>query len=125
MMSMRRRLSKFAFRWLPMPGCLLHARREYGYSWRELVSAWRRAKARPDESVLGLFPRSKAVEFYSALARRSHDEAVTYRCIEGCCSVWWHPFRGNLGGAGPAGCPCDERDDPRDLSLGPISGTHE
>src|SRR5690606_28850229 len=54
--------------------------------------------------------------FFATVARRMCDECGTSVSGEGCCSVRWHPDRGNGGGAGPADCPCQELDDPRDVT---------
>lgn len=52
-------------------------------------------------------------EFIRAVVRCKNDECVAYRCVNGCCVVLWHPHFGNTGGMGPAGCSCDDMEDPR------------
>lgn len=94
---------------------MFYARRQYGYPWLYLVRTWRAARPTGRKSVLGR-ELGRLDEFFAALIERSHVEARLYTCVNGSCSVIWHPRRGNLGGGGPAGCSCDELEDPRDLT---------
>ena len=61
------------------------------------------------------FPKDVTHIFFSLSAHRQYEEAEKYICIYGCCSVLWLNGK-NLGGLGPAGCPCDDMADPRDLT---------
>lgn len=97
---------------------IFHARKYYGYEWSWLVRTWLTSKGGED-SILG-GEKTRGVDFYSKCAHRSHEEAVHYACVYGTCTVIWHPKRGNMGGMGRPGCPCDDMDDPRDLERGPL-----
>lgn len=67
-----------------------------------------------EESLREMWDASAGHEdFVMKAAHRKYEECTTYLCVNGCCSVDWHPALGNIGGAGPAGCSCDDLDDPR------------
>lgn len=100
---------------------IFYAKREYGYSLRSLWAVWRVSKAE-DRPLFSdsRFPHTRTVDFFSRVAGRAHDDSEIYQCVNGCCTVIWHPKRGNTGGMGPAGCSCDDLQDPRDLVRGMI-----
>lgn len=103
-------------------GSILYIRRKHGWPLREIVAMW--VKAGLDRRI-GLIDwlhpegRTQGDNFFSAAARRMYDEATNWYCVEGCCVVIWSQGK-NVGGYGTPGCPCDEMDEPRDLSRGPI-----
>lgn len=108
----------FIFKHFPWTS-IFYARKHYGFEWLWLIRAWRDAEAGTD-SVLG-GEKDKAEDFFYRCAHRSNEEVIEYQCVNGCCVVLWHPKRGNTGGYGPAGCSCDDLDDPRDLERGPLN----
>ena len=96
---------------------IFYAKREYGYSLRSLAKIWKVSRAE-DSSIFGKFPRTRTLDFFSRVADRAHKDSDIYQCIYGTCTIIWHPKRGNTGGMGPAGCPCDDMSEPRDLITG-------
>lgn len=111
------KLHNLAYKLIPGPYLVVYAKSAYGYSWRDLIRTWRESSDQSRESFLGM-PIDRGVDFFSRLADRQGEECTTYTCVYGCCWIEWHPKKGNLGGGGPAGCPCDGMDDPRDMSTG-------
>lgn len=107
----------FIFKHAPWTS-IFHARKHYGYEWKWLFKAWRNSTGGQDKVFGGTKTRTE--DFYSQCAHRSYEECVLYACVFGTCTVLWHPTRGNVGGAGRPGCPCDDMDEPRDLERGPI-----
>lgn len=116
--------SNFAYKYLPWT-CIIYAwRNRYGSLWA-LTKLYIQTKPRtePDwlEQQLGLEPdKSKQATFLHNVVKMKNEENVRYRCVYGTCVVFWHPRRGNQGGGGAPGCPCQEMDDPRDLKRGPL-----
>lgn len=51
---------------------VVYAKRKYPYSWKYLWETWRVSHARP--SSHDMFEVTKAVDFYSRLARRKYTE---------------------------------------------------
>jgi hypothetical protein len=94
---------------------ILYARRTYGYSFADLIGYWNAAKV--------LCPSDPGTEFFAPLAHRSYEESTNWYCVNGCCVVIWDAKRGNQGGYGPAGCSCDNLNDPRDIARGPIEAS--
>jgi len=99
---------------------VIYLRRKYGIPARDLLKAWLAARGAEAKDDFWGFPRGPIEAMFLYAADRMYDECVTYRCVNGCCSVLWHPRRGNVGGAGPVGCGCDDLDEPRDLAFGPV-----
>lgn len=109
--------SRFWRKWTSI--AYLH--RNYRFPVRDLLVMYRQSVAEwvpGSENFLG-FAENDVSGLYERCAHRRYEEAERYVCIEGCCTVLWHNGR-NIGGAGPAGCPCDLLDDPRDLTRGPL-----
>lgn len=117
-------ISQYLPRWLTLsgPACIHYIWRNDRWPVREIVQMWRDAgeSARLGEigPLLGE-PRDQVSEFFALTAHRRYEEAVDWYCVNGCCVVTWGR-RGNMGGYGPAGCSCDDQDEPRDLARGPI-----
>jgi len=107
----------FLFQYMPWTS-IYWGRKYYGYSWLWLIKAWITAKPGKDRLFGGV--QDKTGNFFEKLAHRSHEEATLYACVYGTCTVIWHPTRGNMGGGGRPGCPCDDMEDPRDLNRGPL-----
>ena len=98
---------------------LQHARGYYRYSYPYLVvtDLWYRDWKKSNPTAAGkAFPflaKTPWDGWYMHLADRAYKQATYYKCVNGTCVVIWHKTRGNMGGSGPAGCSCDEMDDPR------------
>lgn len=105
-------------------GSIVYVWRKKGWPLREVVAMWIRAGRSPDLGKIDWLHnegRTQADEFWATSARREYDEATNWYCVYGCCVViWGSGKRGNMGGHGPAGCPCDDLDEPRNLARGPI-----
>lgn len=104
--------------------CIWYIWRGDRWPLREVIEMWVAAKRSPKRDrtlAMDLFggEDTTTARFFSAAAARRYDEATDWWCVNGCCVVIWGK-RGNMGGYGPAGCPCDELPDPRDLARGPI-----
>lgn len=108
---------------------IYYAHKADGFPYRELVSMWNssvlEAQVNGYKSTGGFLGKllerdyPETSTFFRKVAHLMHERADTYRCVYGCCSVIW--FNGhNKGGGGPAGCPCDDMKDPRDLEYGPL-----
>lgn len=110
-------IQNLVFRTMPWTS-IFYARRHYGFEWSWLIKTWFAAKGGKDRVFGGV--QSKTENFFQQLAHRSSEEEVPYACVYGTCTVLWHPKRGNTGGIGRPGCPCDDMDDPRDLERGPL-----
>lgn len=106
-----------AFPWLS----IFYARKHYAYPWHELTSMWLVAKTMEGsrDTILG-DKLTQVGAFFMLLAERQYEESQNYACVYGRCIVIWHPRKGNLGGVGRPGCPCDDMKEPRDLVRGPI-----
>jgi hypothetical protein len=100
---------------------IVYLHRHYGYTYPELREMYRESVAayKPGRKNFFGFEDKDVTGMYEACADRQYDEADKYVCVEGCCTVLWHNGR-NIGGGGPAGCPCDNLRDPRDLARGVI-----
>lgn len=101
-------------------GYLEYVARVYGFSFVECRELWNEAeqtfrdRTQTNELVRDLgFKNRVSDQFFFLAASKMNDESEQYYCVNGCCIVLWHPKRGNHGGFGPAGCSCDELDDPR------------
>lgn len=94
---------------------IVYARREFRYPWGYLIRTWMQVRATGRKGVFGQ-ELTRMDEFFAVIIDREHAEARIYTCVYGACSVIWHPLRGNLGGGGRPGCPCEALDDPRDLA---------
>ncbi len=55
--------------------------------------------------------------FTKAIRNRKFNECVAYECVNGNCTILWHPFFGNTGGVGIPGCSCDDMEDPRGVLM--------
>lgn len=106
-----RRVADFLYKRVPF-SAVLDAKCEYGFPLRDLKVMWDSSESSDKPGFLGM-ETTKAVDFYGKCAERCYDECENYICVYECCTVWWHPKRGNQGGFGPAGCPCDNLKDPR------------
>lgn len=106
-----RQVADFLYERIPLAP-VLDARIEYGFPLKDLKVMWDSSEPSDELNFLGM-QATKTTVFYSKCAARKYDECETYLCVNGCCSVWWHPKRGNQGGFGPAGCSCDNLKDPR------------
>ena len=107
-------------------GCIWYIWRGDRWPLHEVIGMWRAAKRSPNRDttlatdIFGGEDTTTARFFFAAAARR-YDEATEWYCVNGCCVViWGHGKRGNMGGYGPAGCSCDDLDDPRDIARGQI-----
>lgn len=98
-------------------GSILYVRRHYGWPLRECIEMWKQAERDYLPGATGFlgYPQDVTDIFFSMNANRQYEEAEKYTCVYGCCSVLWLNGQ-NLGGFGPAGCPCDDMADPRDLT---------
>ncbi len=98
-----------------------YVRRSYGWSFPVVRELWAKAEREyspTSHRAAGLlrelgFKQTVSDQFFQLAAGKMNDESDAYYCINGCCVVLWHPVRGNHGGWGPAGCSCDNLDDPR------------
>ena len=109
--ALPRPVSNFLYKRVPS-SAVLDMWFEERHPLKDLIQLWRDSEASEEKDFLG-YPISKATDFYTKCAERQYDECVSYVCAYGCCTVWWHPRQGNIGGMGPAGCPCDNLKDPR------------
>lgn len=89
-----------------------HARREYGHTTRSLLHTWHTTRHRTHPTTWTHPAWAHVIEFYAQLEDDRLTTADYYACAEGSCTVIWHNGR-NIGGMGPAGCPCEHLDDPR------------
>jgi hypothetical protein len=101
--------------------CIVYVWRNEGWTLRETVDMWRESGRTFKPGGIDFLgqPRDRVGEFFVLNARRALEASENYACIYGCCTVIWRNGK-NQGGMGPAGCPCDDMDDPRDLARGPL-----
>lgn len=120
-MTLKLKAAEFLYNHVPWSS-VVWARREFGFEWRWLIKAWIDSEA-GGYSILRQRPKNKQEVFMDKLIERDYElNRTEYMCVNGCCVVVWHEKKQrNTGGYGPAGCSCQELDDPRDLRKGPIN----
>lgn len=101
---------------------IFYARKQFGFEWSWLIKQWIESKPGGDEWLWGKTKKKTDDYFARLIDRDSEENRVRYVCVNGCCVIIWHTKKNyNMGGGGPAGCSCEDMDDPRDLERGPLN----
>lgn len=100
---------------------IFYMRKQYGFGLPWLTGQW--IKSKPGEYRVFGGQKTKVNDFVDRVIDRDvRENRVQYACVNGCCTIIWHIKKNiDVGGAGPAGCSCENLDDPRDLVRGPLS----
>lgn len=124
LMGVRRTLINWSWEVAPIRKLVsLHAtHKRYGFSYPDLWALWSKAKREftPGRKEF-ITKKEKTVtnDFFQLVAARSYREAEEYICVNGCCIILWRNGS-ETASYGPAGCTCQNLQDPRDLRKGAL-----